>query len=162
MVKFQLIDRYNQQSLETVENETVQLPRLQDNSRSFLGWNIYKGLNYGFMNISADKDTALYSIFTDGAAYILESHFRGVPEDNRDERCHFRRYIIDVFLENAKASCGEFKIENVNHLLYYFGDLPVPDIKTTISHTTKWRGGAYKDEAYFTTSDITVKWQSKQ
>ncbi len=162
MVKLQLFEMGNQQSLNVAKNETILLPRLQDKGRSFLGWNIYKDLNYGFMNISADRDTTLYSVFTDGPAYILESHFRGVPEDSHDERCHFRRYIIDIFLENAVASCGEFKIENVNHVLYYFGDLPVPDIESTVTHTTKYRGGAYKDVAYFTTSDVTVKWQSKK
>lgn len=162
MLKLQLVNGDNLQSLQVAKNENKVLPRLQNNGKSFLGWNNYKDLNYGFMNISADRDTTLYSVFTDGPAYILESHFRGVPNDNYDNRAHFRRYVVDVFLENAVASYGEFKIENVNYILYYFGDVPVPDIKTTVSHTTKYRGGAYKDVAYFTTSDITVKWQSEK
>lgn len=162
MIKLQLNQNKGVHVLEVTENEAILLPRLSDKKRSFLGWNIYKDLNYGFMNIATDKDTMLHSIFTDGPAYILESHFRGVPEDCHDERCHFRRYVVDVFLENAVASTGEFRIENVNYVLYYFGDLPVQDIKTTVSHTSKWRGGAYKDVAYFTTSDITVKWESEK
>ena len=162
MVKFQLVNGEKQEILEAEKNKSVRLPRLADTKKSFLGWNIYNGQNNGVMNASATKDTTLYSVFTSGPAYILESHFRGVPNDNEDERCHFRRYVIDVFLENAVASSGEFKIENVNHILYYFGNLPIPDIETTVNHTTNYRGGAYHDVAYFTTSDITVKWQSQK
>ncbi len=162
MVNLQLLDGKTSKVLEVEKNKLVLLPRLHNKGKSFLGWNIYKDTNDGFMNISADKDTTLYSVFTSGPAYILESHFRGVLEDRNDKRCHFRRYIVDVFLENVKASYGEFKIENVNHILYYFGELPIADIDTTVTHTTNWRGGAYNGVAYFTTSDITVKWQSEK
>ncbi len=162
MIKLELKQNEDCKTLEVTENESVLLPRLSEKKPSFLGWNIYKDLNYGFMNISTDRNTTLHSIFTDGPAYILESHFLGVPEDSHDKRSHFRRYVVDVFLENAVASSGEFRLENVNYVLYYFGDLPIEDIKTTVNHTTKWRGGAYKDVAYFTTSDITVKWESEK
>ena len=162
MIKLQLLDGEKYQVLEVEKNHSILLPRLFDKNKSFLGWNIYKDSNAGFMNISANTDTKLYSIFTDGPAYVLESHFRGVPQDSNDERCHFRRYIVDVFLENAVASYGEFKIENVNHVLYYFGELPISDIELAVTHTTNWHGGAYNGVAYFTTSDITVKWKSSK
>lgn len=162
MIKLQLVDGDNREFLDLQKDETVLLPRLTANGRSFLGWSNYDGLKYGFMNASVDCDTTLYSVFTDGPAYILESHFRGVPEDSHDARSHFRRYVVDVFLENAIASCGEFKIENVNYLLYYFADLPVPNITSTVTHTTNLRGGAYSGVSFITTSDITVKWQSEK
>ena len=93
--------------------------------------------------------------------YILESHFRGVPEDNKDKRCHFRRYVVDVFLENTIASSGEFKLQNVNEILYYFGNLPINNISLSVDAETNEHGGAYNGVGFFTTTGITVKWQSK-
>ena len=93
--------------------------------------------------------------------YILKSHFRGVPEDEKDKRCHFRRYVIDIFLENAVATNGEINLKNVNEILYYFGNLPVENIDVNVVAETDQRGGAYNGTAFFTTTDITVKWQSK-
>ena len=48
--------------------------------------------------------------------YILESHFRGVPEDANDDRCHFRRYILDIYLENAEKTMNQ-QIEKVREQL---------------------------------------------
>lgn len=162
MVELQLRYGKESQTLKAKENTDILLPRLNEKGKSFLGWNYYDGYTLGFMNIITPKDRTLYAVFTDEPAYILESHFRGVPKDSEDERCHFRRYIVDVYLENAIASCGEFKLENVNHILYYFSNLPLPDIKASIDHTTNYRDGAYSGIAHFTTSDITVKWQSEK
>ena len=93
--------------------------------------------------------------------YILKSHFRGVPEDEKDKRCHFRRYVIDIFLENAVATNGEINLKNVNEILYYFGNLPIENIEYDITAETDQRGGAYNGVAFFTTTDIALKWQSK-
>lgn len=93
--------------------------------------------------------------------YILKSHFRGVPEDEKDKRCHFRRYVIDIFLENAVATNGEINLKNVNQILYYFGNLPIENIEYDITAETDQRGGAYNGVAFFTTTDIALKWQSK-
>lgn len=160
MVKLSLIRDGNVEILDVRQGESILLPRPTPENKTFLGWSLYDGLDYGFMNIAPDADTTLYAVCTDGPAYVLDSHFRGAPEDNRDERCQFRRYIVDVYLENAVASCGEFKLENVNYILYYLGNVPVGDIGVTVDHTTNQRGGAYNGEAFFTTSDMTVKWQS--
>lgn len=92
--------------------------------------------------------------------YVLESHFRGVPDDAKDKRCHFRRYVVDIFLENAVSSSGEINLKNVNEIFYYFGNLPVENIITEVVDETDQRGGAYNGTAFFTTTDITVKWQS--
>ena len=89
-------------------NEMMLLPRVEVENQTFLGWNRYERLHYGFMNISPVTDTVLHAICTDGAAYVIESHFRGVPNDSLDQRCQFRRYVIDVYLENVSASCGTF------------------------------------------------------
>ena len=94
--------------------------------------------------------------------YLLESHFRGVPADDKDARCHFRRYVIDVYLENAVASRGEFKLQNVNEVLYYFGNLPLDGIEVIADAETDQRGGAYNGIGFFTTTGITVKWQSEK
>ena len=161
MVELRLMNGNSSQVLKAERNASLLLPRLYEKEKSFLGWTFYEGHPQGFMNVLAERDTTLYSVFTDKPAYILESHFRGVPKDNDDERSHFRRYIVDVYLENAIASCGEFKIENVNYILYYFGTLPIPNIEVSVTDTTNRRGGAYIDIAHFSTSDVTVKWQSE-
>lgn len=93
--------------------------------------------------------------------YILESHFRGVPEDANDDRCHFRRYILDIYLENAVASSGEIRLKNVNEIIYYFGNLPLDGINANITHETDQHGGAYNGVGFFTTTDIIVKWNSE-
>ncbi len=92
--------------------------------------------------------------------YTLESHFRGVPEDKNDKRCHFRRYVVDIFLENAVAQSGEIHLKSVSEIFYYFGNLPIQNINTEVFAETDQRGGAYNGVAFFTTSDITVKWTS--
>jgi hypothetical protein len=94
--------------------------------------------------------------------YILESCFRGVPDDAKDRRCHFRRYVVDVYLENACASSGCFKLQNVNEILYYFSDLPLDGIELWVDAETDQRGGAYNGVGFFTTTGITVKWQSQK
>ena len=93
--------------------------------------------------------------------YILESYFRGVPEDANDSRCHFRRYILDIYLENAVASSGEIRLKNVNEIIYYFGNLPLDGINANITHETDQHGGAYNGVGFFTTTDIIVKWNSE-
>lgn len=162
MVKFRLVCDGKSQVLEVPEKQPASLPRLESEGRSFLGWNRYAALPYGYMSASATVDTTLHAIYTDGPAYILESHFRGVPKDDQDERCHFRRYVIDVYLEHAVADRGEFRVENCNHILYYLGHVPVADVKTTVEAVTDQREGPYHGEGYITTSDITVHWESKQ
>lgn len=94
--------------------------------------------------------------------YILESYFKGVPQDDKDKRCHFRRYVVDVYLENTVATSGEIRLQNVNEILYYFGNLPLDGIELIVDAKTNQRGGAYNGVAFFTTTEITVKWQSKR
>ena len=93
--------------------------------------------------------------------YILESHFKGVPDDDKDKRCHFRRYIVDVYLENTIASSGSLKLKNVNEVIYYFGNLPLCGIDVSVNAETNERGGAYNGVGFFTTTGITISWQSK-
>ena len=92
--------------------------------------------------------------------YILESYFKGVPEDDKDKRCHFRRYVVDLYLENSVATKGCCKLQNVNEILYYFGHLPLEGIELSVDAKTDQRGGAYNGVGFFTTTDIIVNWQS--
>lgn len=162
MIKLHLISDGAPQVVEAAEKEMISLPRLSAEHKSFLGWNRYPSLRYGYMSASATVDTTLHAIYAEGPAYILESYFRGVPKDDQDPRCHFRRYVIDVYLENAVASHGEFRLENCNCILYYLGNVPVADVNVTVDALTNQRGGPYDGEGYLTTSDITVHWQSEE
>lgn len=149
------------ETLSAEVGKNLPLPRPTVEGRSFLGWNIYSKLKYGFMNYIPDEDTDLYAITTDAPSYILESHFRSVPEDAADKRAHFRRYVVDVYLENGIVTSGSFGIENCNHIFYYLGYIPVDGVDVKITADTNMRGHAYHNVAYFTTSDITVEWSSE-
>lgn len=138
----------------------VQLPRLSLPGKTFLGWNPYACLNYGQMNWEGDRNGTLHAITTEGPAYVLESHFLDVRPEHRESRCQMRRYVIEVYLENAKASAGVFQIENVNHIFYYLGNIPAPSIRVAVEADTKRRGGPYHNVAFMTTGDITVSWES--
>ena len=155
-----LIDGEHYRKIDTKAGENAVLPRPSIPGKSFLGWHKYKNINHGFMNLCDLEDRVLHAIYTSGPAYIIESHFRGVPLDALDKKCHFRRYVIDIYLEGAKADCGSFRLENCNHIFYYLGNIPEDSVKLNVEAVTNVRGGAYRDEAYFTTSDITVSWTS--
>ena len=165
LVNLQLVinsEEETNEKLKVVSGQYSLLPRVEPKNKTFLGWNIYKKLKYGFMNYMTDTDSILYAICTDGPAYVIESHFRGVPGDAKSERSHFRRYVLEIYLENTNASCGKFRIENCNHILYYLGSIPCEGIKLSVDAETNRRGGAYNNAAYFTTSHITVEWKSEK
>ncbi len=162
MANFKLVNQNTTQVLCAQDNKPTLLPRVKEANKSFLGWNKYKTLHYGYMNYTSNQDTTLYAIHTDAPAYILESYFRGDPEDYTGKRCHYRRYVIDVYLENANAKSGSFKLENCNNILYYVGNVSTDGVKATVIDTTNSRGDAYTDEGYITTSDITVNWTSEE
>lgn len=159
-IEIRLVNNTDTKIIVTEKNVDTKLPRLESNGKTFLGWNRYKAINYGFMNINVDEHTTLHAIWADGPAYVIESSFRSVPGDYKGERAHFRRYILDIYLENAKAYSGSFKLENCNNIFYYLGHVPVDGIETMIDDETNFRGDAYRDVAYFTTTSMTVNWNS--
>ncbi len=162
-VKINLIaDNGECKKLVAKKNVPTQLPRLSMQGKTFLGWNEYNKLNYGYMSICTDTDTTLHAMYTDGPAYVIESYFRSVPGDYKGERAHFRRYVLDIYLENANASGGSFKLENCNNIFYYLGNVPAEGIDVTVDADTNFRGDAYRDVGYFTTTDITVSWKSEE
>ncbi len=136
------------------------LPRPADGERTFLGWNAYHKLHFGRMNHLPNRDVDLYAIYADGPAYTIESHFRGDPYDYVGNRCHFRRYVLDVYLHNAKARCGEFRINNCNTIFYYFGNIPGDDVSVTVEPNSAVIFADYPE--VFSTKDITVRWESEQ
>ncbi len=144
------------------QNANVLLPKISIEGETFLGWNKYQKINFGYMNINTDENTTLYAISTNGPAYVIESYFRGVPNDYKGERAHFRRYIVDIYLENTKAKTGSLKIENCNNILYYLSNVPIEGISAKIEDETNRRGSAYRDVAYFTTAGITINWESAE
>lgn len=162
-IKINLVtDSTKAKKLVTKKNVDTNLPRIYIEGKTFLGWNVYQKLNYGYMNVNTDEDTTLYAISTSGPCYVIESHFRSVPEDYKGERAHFRRYVLDIYLENAEADSGSFKLENCNNIFYYLGNVPVDGIDATVDANTNFRGDAYRDVGYFTTTDITVNWNSQK
>ncbi len=160
MAILNLTDENSTQSLYVENNNPVLLPLIKKDNKSFLGWNKYPSLHYGYMNCTTNRDLTLHAIYTDSPAYILESYFTGDPDDYIGAKCHFRRYVIDVYLENAKVDSGSFKIENCNNILYYVGSISEEGICAKIIDDTDFHGHAYIDEGYITTSSITVDWNS--
>lgn len=96
---------------------------------------------------------------TDKPVYKIESHFRGDCSDVTGPRCHFRRYVVDVYIENSNAQSGTFKIKNSNDFLYYLGYVPVEGINAVVSSTTEKNYGGIE---VFKTEDITVEWTSDE
>ncbi len=141
-------------------NTMIELPRVAKEGKTFLGWNCYPVLTYGFMNYLPYEDTTLYAIYTDQPSYIVESYYRGDVNDYTGRKAHFRRYVVDIYLENVKAKSGHFRINNSNSLFYYLGYVPTDGITVSVNATTNTRGDAYTDSAFFTTSDIVVDWKS--
>lgn len=152
----------SKQCLSAEENKNLQLPVLEKKGEAFLGWTQYDVQQYNVMNVLSATDITLKPRFTSGAAYILKSHFRGVKGDAKSSRCQYRRYVIDIYLQNVVAKSGCLKLENINNILYYFASLPIDKVTAEVKANTNQRGGAYNGAAYFTTSDIEISWKSDQ
>lgn len=150
--------------METIEKEpfrNVVLPRLNVLGKSFLGWCLDENANEIFMNFSDDKETTLEAVLTDKPAYIIESHYRGDVNDYVGERCHYRRYVVDIYMENAAADCGRLKINVCNNFLYYLGYVPTEGVNVKIDAPSRKFEGQYHFEAdNFQTDYIAVEWKS--
>ncbi len=143
--------------------ENAVLPKVPSESASFIGWNTDKSAKTGYLNHTIESDTTLYAITTTEPAYIVNSYYRGDPNDYTGARCQFRRYVIDVYLENAVASEGSFKLNTANDFLYYLGHVPQEGIDAAVtapvsSGTVAGVPGLQK----FTTNAIEFKWQSDE
>lgn len=152
---------------ERIEKEPLRnavLPRLDSEIGSFLGWCIPEVQDQVFMNFSSEEDVTLQAAITEKPAYIIESHYRGDVNDYVGKRCHYRRYVVDIYLENAIAREGQFKIDVCNDFLYYLGNVPVGDIITKIDAPTKKNYGRskYLEADDFQTDYITVYWKNKE
>ncbi len=160
MVTLRLHDGDKSEDMVVPADRPALLPRCEAEGKVFLGWNEYHKMHFGRMNYMPNRDIDLYAIYADGPAYTIESHFRGDPMDYVGKRCHFRRYVLDVYLHNAKASSGEFRINNCNDIFYYFGNIPGDEVSVTVEHTSAVIFADYPE--VFSTKDITVKWESAQ
>ncbi len=165
-VSITLNDQGKKTEIEVTRNEYFALPRVCAENKTFLGWNEYGKLSYGYMNYSAHRNTELHAIFTAKPAYTVESCFRGDKEDYVGARSQFRRYIVDIYLENASAKSGCLQLETPGNFLYYIGAVPVEGIEATVQDVTNIRGdiiknAAYNDYAQFTTTSVTVNWTSE-
>ncbi len=153
------------QEVKVDKNTYFGLPRVLSKDKTFLGWNEYSALTYGYMHYSAHRSAELYAIFTTKPAYVIESCFRGDKDDYVGARSQFRRYIVDVYLENAVANNGSFSLETPGNFLYYIGAVPVGEMDVTVQDTTNIRGDVIKNAAYngyaqFTTTNVAVHWES--
>ena len=79
------------------------------------------------------------------ARYVIETHFRGDTENVTGPRCQFRRYVVDVYIENCKAKSGSFKLKEDAEILYYLGQVPLDGIDLKIDDENDYRRarGAY-------------------
>lgn len=143
------------------ENEKIILENVKSNSLTFIGWSEDPDATIGVLNHVIKKDTILYAIATSDPVYIIDSHYRGDPEDYTGDRCQFRRYVIDVYLENAAASSGSFKLDTDNGFLYYLGHVPMQGIEATVKRTgSSGTVSGYPGLQYSTTKSIEFSWTS--
>jgi len=91
------------------------------------------------------------------SSYIIKSHFLGDPADKIGERCHFRRYIVEIFASGA-AKSGRLTLRHAAGCFYYLGNVPVDGVQASVSHeTTRTSDGGVQ---IFITSSMTVEWSS--
>ncbi len=150
------------EELQVEKYKYFSLPRLSLDNASFLGWSRYSKLNYGYMNFCLSEDAPIYAISTEGPAYIIESHYRGDRYNYDGPRSQFRRYIVDIYLENAKGRSGSLNLETPNNFLYYLGCIPVSGTELKVNADTNERGHAYNGYAQFTTSAVEINWESAE
>jgi len=142
------------------EGENVVLPKVATASGTFAGWSEDKNATTGALNHVAVKDTTLYAITTDGPVYVVDSYYRGDPNNYTGTRNSFRRYVIDVYLENAVASEGSFKLNTDNKFLYYLGHVPQEGINATVTASVISGSSGTPGLQYYTTPSVEFKWTS--
>ncbi len=150
------------EEMQVERNKYFLLPRLQEKGKTFLGWSRYEKLNYGYMNMSIPQDSPLFAIFTDGPAYVIESHYRGEEDNYIGPRCQFRRYVVDIYLENAVGTQGAFELEAPSNCFYYLGYVPEDGVKLNVKDVSNFRGHAYNGYAQMTTSSVAINWNSEK
>ncbi len=154
-----LQDGKNTDSLSVKANTPVTFPFCEKNENgSFLGWSLYNKLSYGKMNFIPTRDCTFYALRTNNPAYIIKSHFYGDTVDATGPRSQFRRYVVDIYLENSGASYGELKLSLNSNIFYYLGFVPIDGVSLTVTPDTQNNGGAYCQEASIVTRSVSVKW----
>lgn len=153
------------EEIEEYPKENIVLKKVASSDSTFIGWNTDSQATTGFLNYTvSDSDVTLYAITTNQPAYIVDSHFRNYGDitNNVDGKYYFRRYVVDVYLENINASSGAFKLNTNNGCVYYLGYVPVDGIDADVSAnqvTTTVSG--VPGLSYFTTPWVEVKWNSE-
>ena len=142
-IKFDL----SPEKIDKEPQRNARLPRLTPEEKSFLGWRRPDGDGAPFMNFIEDTDITLRAAVTDGPTYIVESHYRGDVNDYTGPRCQYRRYVVDVYLENVCASSGAFRLDVCNDFLYYLGHVPVEGIALAVDAPSRTFEGQYHFEA---------------
>ena len=108
--------------------------------------------------------------------YTVESYFKGDPANTTGPRCQFRRYVVDVYLENCTAKSGKLKLDHGAQILYCLGNIPFDGIDLRLDTETDHRkaGGTLPmpkenpDNIPFygydiiKTKSITLKWTADE
>ncbi len=153
------------EEIEEYPKENVVLKKVASSDSTFIGWNTDPQATTGFLNYTvSDSDTTLYAITTNQPAYIIDSHFRNYGDitNNVDGKYYFRRYVVDVYLENINASSGAFKLNTNNGCVYYLGYVPVDGIDVDVSaNQVRTTVSGVPGLSYFTTPWVEVKWNSQ-
>lgn len=151
---------------QTIQKEpfrNARLPRLETQNYSFLGWRRCDAPQKVFMNYADDDNVTLQAALTQEPAYIIESHYRGDVNDYTGKRCQYRRYVVDVYLENAQADHGAFRLDLCNDFLYYLGHVPVEGIALEVDAPSwKYEGQYHYEADNFQTDYIAVSWTSEE
>lgn len=91
--------------------------------------------------------------------YKIVSRFRGDTQNPTGPKCQFRRYAVDIVLENAKATGGSFKLHVGGRLFYYLGKLTPPGVDAKVDFDISRKRGGLEE---FLTNDVEVNWTSEK
>ena len=142
------------------DGETIILDKVSSENTVFVGWNTDKNAKTGLLSHVVTSDTTLYAIHTTEPVYIVDSYYRGDPNNYTGSRNSFRRYVIDVYLDNAVASEGAFKLNTDNKFLYYLGHVPQEGINATVNANVVSGSSGTPGLQYYTTPSVEFKWRS--
>ncbi len=140
--------------------ENIVLEKISSDNSTFIGWSEDKDAKIGVLNHTISSDTTLYAITSDGPVYVVDSYYRGDPNNYTGNRNSFRRYVLDVYLENAVASSGSFKLNTDNKFLYYLGHVPQEGITATVNAQVVSGSSGTPGLQYYTTPSVEFTWTS--
>lgn len=149
--------------IEKLPFRDVLLPIPEKCEKTFLGWSETQFPDVLRTNFNEDRNAEFTAVFTDEPAYILQTHFRGDVNDYTGARCHYRRYVLDVYTENSDAESGTFKLNTDNGFLYYLGYVPTDGVILSVdAPVTRFEGSNWDTADDYRTKYVRVNWKCEK